>query len=54
MALCVPCNALHLSGDPCETGPNFGDIPAEPEDTSLEDPHFWEEGDPVNLETDTE
>ena len=52
--LCVPCNALHLSGEPCKTDPDFGEIPAEPEDTNPEYPYFLEEGDPVNLETDTE
>ena len=54
MALCMPCTALHLSGDTCEADPDFGEIPADTEDTNSEETHFWEEGDPVNLETDTE
>ena len=54
MALCMPCTALHLSGDTCEADPDFGEIPADTEDTNSEETHLWEEGDPVNLETDTE
>ena len=53
VALCMPCNAVHIGSDQCEFDPEFGPIPNELGALEHEET-FHEDGDSVDLKPDSE
>ena len=53
VALCMPCNSVHIGNDQCEYDPDFGPIPSDLE-MSEQDDTFHEDGDSVDLQPEPE
>ena len=53
VALCMPCNAVHIGSDQCDFDPDFGPIPNELEASEHEET-FHEDGDSVDLKPEPE